>query len=89
MTASAAKRISSIDALRGLVMLLMLVDHVRETVFLHMQVGNPVDVTAVTPGLFFTRDPLVRALQAAPPGSRLASLLLTACRRFPSTAGGG
>ena len=35
-------------------MLLMLVDHVRETVFLHMQVGDPVEVTAVTPGLFFT-----------------------------------
>ena len=53
---SAANRIASIDALRGLVMLLMLVDHVRETVFLHMQIGDPVDVTAVTPGLFFTRS---------------------------------
>ena len=54
--AAAGKRIASIDALRGLVMLLMLVDHVRETVFLHMAVGDPVDVTAVTPGLFFTRS---------------------------------
>lgn len=55
-TAATGRRIASIDALRGLVMLLMLVDHVRETVFLHMQVGDPVDVTAVTPGLFFTRS---------------------------------
>lgn len=37
-------------------MLLMLVDHVRETVYLHMQVADPVDPTAVTPGLFFTRS---------------------------------
>lgn len=50
------KRVASIDALRGLVMLLMLVDHVRETVFLHMQVADPVDPNAVTPGLFFTRS---------------------------------
>lgn len=51
-----SKRVASIDALRGLVMLLMLVDHVRETVYLHMQVADPVDPTAVTPGLFFTRS---------------------------------
>lgn len=50
------KRVASIDALRGLVMLLMLVDHVRETVYLHMQVADPVDPNAVTPGLFFTRS---------------------------------
>lgn len=53
---SISKRVASIDALRGLVMLLMLVDHVRETVYLHMQVSDPVDPTAVTPGLFFTRS---------------------------------
>ena len=50
------KRVAGIDALRGLVMLLMLVDHVRETVYLHMQVADPVDPAAVTPGLFFTRS---------------------------------
>ena len=50
------RRVASIDALRGLVMLLMLVDHVRETVYLHAQVGDPVDVTTTPPGLFFTRS---------------------------------
>ncbi len=48
-------RLASIDALRGLVMLFMLVDHARETVYLHMQVGDPVDAGTVDPGLFFTR----------------------------------
>jgi len=48
-------RLASIDALRGLVMLFMLVDHVRETLYLHMQVGDPVDAQTVAPGLFFTR----------------------------------
>ena len=50
-----AKRIMSIDALRGLVMLFMLVDHVRETIYLHMQVGDPVDAATVDPVLFYTR----------------------------------
>ena len=50
------RRVASIDALRGLVMLLMLVDHVRETVYLHAQVGDPVDVLTTPPGLFFTRS---------------------------------
>ena len=50
------RRVASIDALRGLVMLLMLVDHVRETVYLHAQVGDPVDVMTTPPGLFLTRS---------------------------------
>ena len=50
------RRVASIDALRGLVMLLMLVDHVRETVYLHAQVGDPVDVLTTPPGLFLTRS---------------------------------
>ncbi|MNU92874.1 hypothetical protein D3C71_828030 [compost metagenome] len=48
-------RIQSIDALRGLVMLLMLVDHAREFFFIHAQVSDPMDVTATSPALFFTR----------------------------------
>ncbi|MEX0298793.1 MAG: DUF1624 domain-containing protein [Kordiimonas sp.] len=49
------QRLMSIDALRGLVMLFMLVDHARETFFLHMQVADPVDAATVDTGLFFTR----------------------------------
>lgn len=48
-------RIAVIDVMRGLVMLIMLFDHVRETVFLHHQVGDPMDVASVDPALFFTR----------------------------------
>src|SRR5687768_762713 len=48
-------RLESIDALRGLVMVLMLLDHVRETWYLHVQMSDPVDATSVSPALFFTR----------------------------------
>lgn len=48
-------RMLAIDALRGLVMLFMLVDHVRETFFLHVQVGDPMDPLNTPPELFFTR----------------------------------
>ncbi|MND70852.1 hypothetical protein D3C80_623690 [compost metagenome] len=54
-TAALSIRIQSIDALRGLVMLLMLVDHAREFFFIHAQVSDPMDVTATAPVLFFTR----------------------------------
>jgi len=45
----------AIDALRGLVMLFMLVDHVRETFFLHVQVSDPMDPVSTPPELFLTR----------------------------------
>lgn len=48
-------RIGSIDALRGLVMLLMLLDHTRETFWLFNNVGDPVNANTVAPALFFTR----------------------------------
>lgn len=50
-----SKRIASIDVARGLVMLLMTVDHVRETFFLQHQVSDPMDVAGTDPGLFFSR----------------------------------
>jgi uncharacterized membrane protein len=53
--AEPSSRILAIDALRGLVMLLMLVDHVREFVYLHAQVRDPMDLAATPPDLFLTR----------------------------------
>ena len=44
-TARASTRLASIDALRGFVMLLMLLDHVRETFLLWVPVADPVDAT--------------------------------------------
>ena len=48
-------RIHSIDIMRGVVILLMLLDHVRERFFLHMQVSDPMDVDVTSPGLFWSR----------------------------------
>lgn len=50
-----SKRIASIDILRGLVMLFMLVDHVRERYFYHQNVSDPMDIDVTSPQLFFTR----------------------------------
>ncbi len=52
---STGRRILAIDALRGLVMIFMLVDHVRETFLLHLQVADPMDVAATPPALFASR----------------------------------
>lgn len=51
----ASTRLLSIDALRGLVILFMLLDHVRETFLLHMQVVDPMDIDVTEPALFFSR----------------------------------
>lgn len=51
----AATRLQSIDALRGLIILFMLLDHVRETFLLHLQVSDPMDVATTPPDLFFSR----------------------------------
>jgi len=48
-------RLQSIDALRGLVILFMLLDHVRETFYLHHQVADPMAVATTEPALFFSR----------------------------------
>jgi uncharacterized membrane protein len=48
-------RIQSIDMMRGLVMLIMLLDHVRERFFYHMQVLDPMDLDETSASLFFSR----------------------------------
>ena len=52
---STSQRLGSIDRLRGAVMVMMLVDHVREFFYLHLQVGDPMSIAATPPELFFTR----------------------------------
>ena len=54
-TTSINKRLLSIDALRGLVIIFMLLDHVRETFLLHRQVVDPMAIDATEPALFFSR----------------------------------
>lgn len=49
------KRIASIDILRGLVMLFMAVDHVRERIFYHQPVSDPMTLDSTSTELFFTR----------------------------------
>ena len=50
--ASKTRRIDSIDVLRGLVMVIMALDHVRD--YFH-QSANPLDLSTTTPFLFLTR----------------------------------
>ncbi len=54
-TASQTQRIAAIDTLRGVVMALMLLDHVREFFYLHQQVSDPMNLDTTSPALFFTR----------------------------------
>ena len=48
-------RIQSIDILRGAVMLIMALDHVRDYFHLHAFDDNPTNLATTTPALFFTR----------------------------------
>ena len=52
---SNSSRIASIDLLRGLVMVLMALDHVRDYFYVGSFYGNPTDLTTTTGMLFFTR----------------------------------
>lgn len=49
------ERISSIDTLRGLAILLMLLDHTRERLFYHIPISDPLRIGTIPETLFFTR----------------------------------
>jgi uncharacterized membrane protein len=48
-------RITSIDTVRGLVMIIMALDHVRDLIHFSALSLDPTNMGATTPGLFFTR----------------------------------
>ncbi|GAB3704779.1 DUF1624 domain-containing protein [Spirosoma flavus] len=49
------KRNNSIDIMRGLVMIIMPLDHVRDLLHITSLTQSPTDLTTTTPALFFTR----------------------------------
>lgn len=54
-TSTLRNRVSSIDIARGLIMIIMALDHTREYLYREGMTGNPSDLTTTTPLLFFTR----------------------------------
>ncbi|MEO8723113.1 MAG: heparan-alpha-glucosaminide N-acetyltransferase domain-containing protein [Sphingobium sp.] len=51
----ARTRLENIDALRGFVMVLMLLDHLRETWFVYLTVTDPFDARTMLPAIGFAR----------------------------------
>lgn len=49
------KRITSIDVVRGIIMLIMALDHTRDFLLQNALTQNPTDLTTTYPALFFTR----------------------------------
>jgi uncharacterized membrane protein len=55
LPATPARRVEAIDAVRGAVMILMALDHVRDFIHRGAMSFSPTDLTQTTPVLFFTR----------------------------------
>ena len=48
-------RIQSIDVLRGIVMIIMALDHIRDYIHINAMTDDPLNLATTTPALYFTR----------------------------------
>lgn len=55
ITTTIQKRIQSIDILRGIVMVIMALDHVRDYFHIYAWTDDPMNLETTTPALYFTR----------------------------------
>src|SRR5579871_4081171 len=55
ITNTVRKRVVSIDLLRGIIMIIMAIDHVRDFFHIQASTGDPTNMATTTPQLFFTR----------------------------------
>lgn len=55
MTATTKSRILSIDIIRGIAMVIMALDHVRDYFHIYANTDDPLNLATTTPQLFFTR----------------------------------
>jgi len=55
MTTTIQQRIQSIDILRGIVMVIMALDHVRDYFHIYAWTDDPLNLETTTPALYFTR----------------------------------
>lgn len=55
MTTITKPRIESIDILRGIVMVIMAIDHTRDFFHITAWTDDPLNLQTTTPALFFTR----------------------------------
>jgi len=55
LAAAPKKRINSIDLLRGIIMVIMAIDHVRDFFHITASTDSPTNLLTTTPQLFFTR----------------------------------
>ena len=96
MSRPASARLTSIDALRGLVMIIMALDHMRDFFHARCHGVQPDDLAHTTPALFFTRwithfcAPVfffLRRRRRVPVGSRAKARTRPRCRAICWTRG--
>ena len=75
---SPSKRIESIDIIRGLAMVIMALDHVRDYVHVSANTDDPLNLATTSPALYFTGGSPI----SVHPSLSFCLALLCTCKAF-------